>query len=429
MAMFGSGLRALLGGGQQMAPAAPVAQGGPRMFGGRMSLPEFIMLAGATAKDIGAGGGGSQNMAGALGLLEERRQQEAQAALNAEVAPYLSGEGGQGGASGIPPALLFRMAAQGHPGAKALLEMRGQDKPNIQIGPDGRAYDARDRAVAGQRFSNPTAVNDVILDLNDPANIERHVPQLGEGITFQRDASGRAIGAAPVAGYPGAKAAIEGASAQATERGKALGGLHTVPIDGGRSALMTGEQYLGGGSGGQGSVLPGLGRVGVTQSPAEAAADKALAEAGAAGQVDLGGALQTAQTALDVIEQIRMHPGRSAGTGVMGILPGIPGTSQRDFVALVDQAKGQVFLQAFESLKGGGQITEVEGRKATEAIARLDRAQSREGFEAALNDLESVIRSGMTRAQQRASQRPAQGATRGPGVTTQGQGFRILSVE
>lgn len=411
MAMFGSGLRALLGGGQQTAPAAPVAQGGPRMFGGRMSLPEFIMLAGATAKDIGAGGGGSQNMAGALGLLEQRRAQEAQAALNAEVAPYLSGEGGQGGASGIPPALLFRMAAQGHPGAKALLELRSQDMPNVQVGPGGQAYNTKDASVIGQRFRDPTNVNNMVLDLNNPAYEGMHIPTLGEGITLQRDPSGAITGAAPVAGYPGAKAAIEGASAQATERGKVLGGLHTIPTQSGASVLMTGDQFLGGG---QGAAQPGLGRVGVTQSPAEAAADKALAEAGAAGQVDLGGALQTAQTALDVIEQIRMHPGRSAGTGVMGILPGIPGTSQRDFVALVDQAKGQVFLQAFESLKGGGQITEVEGRKATEAIARLDRAQSREGFEAALNDLESVIRSGMTRAQQRASQRPAQGGSRPP---------------
>lgn len=37
----------------------------------------------------------------------------------------------------------------------------------------------------------------------------------------------------------------------------------------------------------------------------------------------------------------------------------------------IDQILGATFLQAFESLKGGGQITEVEGQKATDALNRL----------------------------------------------------------
>lgn len=105
-----------------------------------------------------------------------------------------------------------------------------------------------------------------------------------------------------------------------------------------------------------------------------------------------------ADRALATIDQIRKHPGKPYGVGVAGVVPGIPGSSQRGFIALVDQAKGQAFLNAFESLKGGGAITEVEGAKATAAIARLDRAQSMQDFDAALKDLEDVIKGGVQRA-------------------------------
>jgi hypothetical protein len=95
--------------------------------------------------------------------------------------------------------------------------------------------------------------------------------------------------------------------------------------------------------------------------------------------------------------------------GVLGGLPTIPGTQGRDFAALVDQVKGKAFLEAYQSLKGGGAISEPEGRKATEAIARLDRSQTQEGFDRALNDLESVIKTGVARAQHQAGaqSRPA----------------------
>jgi hypothetical protein len=52
------------------------------------------------------------------------------------------------------------------------------------------------------------------------------------------------------------------------------------------------------------------------------------------------------QRALDTVQSIRNHPGKRWGVGAAGILPGIPGTQQRGFVTLVDQAKGQAFLEA-----------------------------------------------------------------------------------
>jgi hypothetical protein len=140
----------------------------------------------------------------------------------------------------------------------------------------------------------------------------------------------------------------------------------------------------------------------VPKDLAGAERQKELGQAGGKAEFDLPRIEQNAEQALQTINQIRNHPGKQYSVGVPGIVPGVPGTQQKDFVSLVDQAKGKAFLEAFNSLKGGGQITEVEGKKATDAIARLDRTQSKEGFEQALKDLESVIRVGIARARQQA---------------------------
>ena len=52
----------------------------------------------------------------------------------------------------------------------------------------------------------------------------------------------------------------------------------------------------------------------------------------------------------------------------------IPGTGSKRFGTRAAQLKGQAFLQAFEALKGAGQITEMEGAKA-EAQRLLDEHQ------------------------------------------------------
>jgi len=54
-------------------------------------------------------------------------------------------------------------------------------------------------------------------------------------------------------------------------------------------------------------------------------------------------------------------------------------------------------LQAFESLKGGGHITEIEGQKATQAIGRLDASQSPEDYRNALTELKGLLQLGMER--------------------------------
>lgn len=140
----------------------------------------------------------------------------------------------------------------------------------------------------------------------------------------------------------------------------------------------------------------------IPKDVAGVAREQVLGEENAKGQVALPQVMATANQTLKAIEDVRKHPGRSWGTGAFGTIPGIPGTNQRGFVTALDQLKGKTFLEAFNSLRGGGAITEAEGAKATNAMARLDRAQNDKDFEAALNDLRDVVKSGMMRAQVKA---------------------------
>ncbi|MDX0193245.1 hypothetical protein GOC06_07045 [Sinorhizobium meliloti] len=66
----------------------------------------------------------------------------------------------------------------------------------------------------------------------------------------------------------------------------------------------------------------------------------------------------------------------------------------------MDQLGGQTFLQAFNSLRGAGAITEQEGAKAQEAIARLNRAQNEQDYREALNELRGVVQRGIEKYRQ-----------------------------
>jgi len=81
-----------------------------------------------------------------------------------------------------------------------------------------------------------------------------------------------------------------------------------------------------------------------------------------------------------------------------GLLPNVfPGATRGQ--SRIDQIKGQTFLQAYQDLKGGGQITEVEGKKAEDALARINtQTMSDEDYRRALLDLREVVQKGLARA-------------------------------
>lgn len=116
----------------------------------------------------------------------------------------------------------------------------------------------------------------------------------------------------------------------------------------------------------------------------------------------LGAQLTAAPQALEqsnymttLLDQIATHPGREAGTGksaFASMLPAELSMGARDFANRAEQVAGQTFLQAYESLKGTGQITNIEGVKAEQAISRLrDRYVTETEYLQAIKDLRDVV--------------------------------------
>ena len=134
-------------------------------------------------------------------------------------------------------------------------------------------------------------------------------------------------------------------------------------------------------------------------------------------------AYRTATQTLQNIDGVLKHPSIGMGTGMTSALNAIPGSSGYDFSLRVDQLKGQAFLQAFESLKGAGQITEAEGRKATEAIARLNTRLSTADFKVAVQELRDIVARGQERAKAKMTAPPAApGAVPGAAPQVEGEG-------
>jgi hypothetical protein len=97
------------------------------------------------------------------------------------------------------------------------------------------------------------------------------------------------------------------------------------------------------------------------------------------------------------------HPGF---TGVVGatVTPGmrfVQGSSEADFDAMLEQVLGGAFLEAYERLKGTGQITEIEGKKATQAITRMQRSVSESEFLQAAKEFRQSLENAMERTRNR----------------------------
>lgn len=133
---------------------------------------------------------------------------------------------------------------------------------------------------------------------------------------------------------------------------------------------------------------------------------KGLGEA----QVGLPAALQAASSITNNIDAVidDPHLGYMTGWQSAGPLKYLPNTPWgNDTEAKIKQLQGQNFMQAFSSLKGGGQITEKEGEKATAAIARLENmGQSDAGYLQALHDARKEIHDLSNLARVRAGQAP-----------------------
>lgn len=123
-------------------------------------------------------------------------------------------------------------------------------------------------------------------------------------------------------------------------------------------------------------------------------------------QADLPNAIMQGEQTIKLVDDLLAHPGfnisvgKSAPIGKLQSM--IPGTQAASFDIALNQLKGKQFLEAFESLKGGGQITQIEGEKATQAMSRMEKANTEEEFQRAAREFQSIIRTGIARAKSRA---------------------------
>jgi hypothetical protein len=158
--------------------------------------------------------------------------------------------------------------------------------------------------------------------------------------------------------------------------------------------------------------------------------------------VDLPRVQSNSDAMIAQIDALLTDPYLPSMTGpVQGRLSNLSGDSQR-VQSKVEQLNGQAFLQAFASLKGGGQITEIEGAKATAALSRLQNMKVNDAdYPAALNDFKNEIVRLRQLAEQKASgaggasaggsteSPPVAGARRAPDghwyVEQNGQFFRV----
>jgi hypothetical protein len=112
------------------------------------------------------------------------------------------------------------------------------------------------------------------------------------------------------------------------------------------------------------------------------------------------------------------HPGFKNYVGA-ALVPGmrfVEGSDTASFEVRQKQIEGKAFLEAFQTLKGGGAITEKEGEKGTAAIMRMNKASNEKEYTAAARELQGILRTGMDRARTKAGALAPSGGGGGGGV-------------
>lgn len=156
-------------------------------------------------------------------------------------------------------------------------------------------------------------------------------------------------------------------------------------------------------------------RVTLAQREAEARAAGGVAGKDRAdATIDLLKIESSSAKVIGLVNELLTHKGKSAALGASSYLPSIRGTERAGFDNRLKQIQGDAFLKAFESLKGGGAITEMEGQKATQALNRMNETVNEEEFDAAAKDFISEVNRFKDIAAQRAKggkQEQTKGAT------------------
>lgn len=125
------------------------------------------------------------------------------------------------------------------------------------------------------------------------------------------------------------------------------------------------------------------------------ASGKAAGEDAGKAAVDLPGVESRTEETLDLVDSLTSHSGMKDVIGFpdnpLTLKGYMPGTDAADFRAMLDQVTGRTFMEIYPTLKGGGQITEIEGEKGQSAINRMRTATSETAFLKAAADFKKEV--------------------------------------
>jgi hypothetical protein len=156
-----------------------------------------------------------------------------------------------------------------------------------------------------------------------------------------------------------------------------------------------------------------------------------VGEGAAKARLTLPGAQKIKDTVFAHIDTMLAHPGFESyiGATLRPFASKVDGTPEADMKAKLDQLEGGAFLEAFEKLKGGGAITEIEGTKATVAMNRMKKSTSEAEFKMAAQDYKNALTAGFEKleAQSKMGRLPAgaSGSFATPGTPAPPPGFTV----
>lgn len=144
----------------------------------------------------------------------------------------------------------------------------------------------------------------------------------------------------------------------------------------------------------------------INKNLADAEAQKELGTALGKQAASAPGDIDSAETALELVDSLRTDPNRAAGTSIVSpvgnVIPKTPGYA---YQKKVDQAKAGAFMTAIQQLRGMGALSNSEGQTGTAAVTRMDTATNDADFENALKDYEAIIMRGQRNARRNLKER------------------------
>ena len=152
-----------------------------------------------------------------------------------------------------------------------------------------------------------------------------------------------------------------------------------------------------------------------TSGLAQEAAAKATGKAGGEAAVQAAGAKKDVDFAIQLVDDLLNDPALDKVVGPLeGALPNVSSGAVR-VQAKIDRLSGQAFIAARQMLKGGGQITDFESRRAEAAYSLLMNTRlSDEDYRAALMEFKDAVQAGYNRLMAQAQAGGATGSATSP---------------